>query len=97
MIHNYMETLVDEMLRDELADNAYKYTGLCQCPACLAHIKAVALNSLPPFYTTGTTGQVFGEYQSRESQNLSDIMAAIGKGVAEVERLPPHSWPPEQI
>lgn len=88
MVQNYMETLVREMLLEELAENPHKYTDVCQCPQCLVQIQVAALNHLPPFYVTGTTGEVFGEYQSRESQNLSDIMAAIGRGITEVTALP---------
>lgn len=85
-----METLVDEILREELAENPQKYVDVCQCPLCMARIEAVALNELPPKYVTGTTGKVFGEYESRESQRLSDIMVAIGKGIAFVTSNPPH-------
>ena len=94
MIQNYMEQLVSEILRDELRDNAHKYTNICHCPACMARIQAEALNHLPPFYTTSTTGNVFGEYKSREYQNFSDIIAAIGKGIAMIERNPFHPQPP---
>lgn len=91
MVHNYMETLVKEMLMEEISANPHKYTNVCQCSHCLVQIQAVALNHLSPFYVTGTTGQVFGEYQSRESQNLSDIMAAIGHGFAHLANLPAHT------
>ena len=93
MIQNYMELLVADILQGELSDNAQKYTHICQCPACMARIQAEALNHLPPFYTTSTTGNVFGEYKSRESQNFSDIITAIGRGLAETERNPFHTRP----
>ena len=78
------------MLHKELTENPHKYVDVCQCPQCLARIQAVALNELPTKYVTGTTGKVFGEYESRESQNLSDIMTAIGKGMAYITANPPH-------
>ena len=90
LVQNYMETLVDDMLREELAENPHKYANMCQCPLCIARIEATALNALPTKYVTGTTGKVFGEYESRGPQNTSDIMAAIGKGIAEVTAHPPH-------
>lgn len=85
-----METLVSQMLHNELKENPHKYLDVCQCPLCLARIQAVALNQLKPKYVTGTTGKVFGEYESRESQQLSDIMAAIGMGIAQISASPPH-------
>lgn len=90
MVQNYMETLVTEMLSEELAANPHKYTDVCQCPVCLARIRAVALNNLDPFYVTTAAGEVFGEYASRENQNLSDIMASIGKGIAALAQNPAH-------
>ncbi len=91
MVHNYMETLVKDMLNEELAANPQKYTDICQCPLCLARIKTTALNNLNTFYITTMAGEVYGEYASRENQNLSDIMAAIGKGIAALTANPIHS------
>lgn len=83
MVKNYMEILVHDTLQKELAENASKYTSLCQCPACLANAKAVALNSLKPFYVTCIAGTVYGEYHSKEYQNLSDVLVAVVQGIEE--------------
>lgn len=90
MVQNYMEIVVSELLQTELNANAHKYDTLCLCPLCLASIQCTALNMLKPFYTTSITGNVYGEFQSRESQHTSDIMAAIGKGISQNLEHPAH-------
>lgn len=83
MVQNMMEQAVSDNLNKELAENAHKYTQLCQCPACIAVVQANALNHLKPIYVTGMAGQVFTEYRNKELQNYSDILVAIAKGVEE--------------
>lgn len=94
MIYNYMETLVDQILLDEVQDNAHKYGGLCKCPSCLARIKTVALNNLPPFYVSSMAGKVFGEFESKEQKNRAEVLVAIGRGIEEVQRTGPHQGAP---
>lgn len=91
MIHNYMATLVNNTLADELASNPHKYTGVCQCPHCLAYIKACALNALSPYYVTTLAGEVFGEYASKEKQNRAEVLVAIGRGIDELQNAGLHS------
>ena len=81
MVQNYMETLVTKALNKELTDHPEKYTDLCQCPSCLALVKATALHQLDPFYVTCVAGEVYGEYLSKENQSQSDVMVAIGRGI----------------
>lgn len=90
MVHNYMETLVTNALNSEFRDNPEKYVDVCHCPSCVAIIKAQALNYLAPFYVTGTAGEVYGEYRSKDLQRLSDVMVALGKGIEVLNTLDVH-------
>lgn len=90
MISNYMETMVDNVLQGELRDNPQRYTDVCQCPACIARIKAVALNLLPPFYVTSVAGEVFGEYRHKELQHLSDVVVSVARGIEALRAENPH-------
>lgn len=91
MVQNYMETLVNNVLSAELAENPEKYADICQCPACLADVKCVALNSLPPYYITTLAGEVYGEYESKDLQKLSDVLVAVAKGIEAVRAAGAHS------
>ncbi len=90
MIHNHMETLVSELLKNELQSNPSKYVNLCKCEDCMARIETVALNNLDPFYVTCVSGEVYGSYHARDVQNLSMILVAIGKGVSSLDGTPIH-------
>ncbi len=90
MVHNFMETLVDNALKSELTYKAEKYTDICQCPVCITYIKCVALNNLSPFYVTGKAGEIFGQYKSKELQVMSDVMVAIGHGIDALQKSGPH-------
>lgn len=99
MIHNYTETLISDLLQAEYKDHVEKYLDVCKCPACQSYIKAIALNILPPYYYTSLAGKVFGEYGSKDQQNRSDILVAIGRGMEELMRLDPygHCTHPQSI
>ncbi len=90
MIHNHMETLVNEFLENELHSNSSKYANLCKCEDCMTRIKTVALNNLDPFYVTCVSGEVYGSYHARDVQNHSMILVAIGKGVSSLDGTPIH-------
>lgn len=91
MISNYMETLVDNTMKTEFRDHADKYEGVCHCEGCRTIIKATALNCLKPFYVTSLAGEVYGEYQHKGTQQLSDVLVAVGKGVEMLRRMDPHT------
>lgn len=90
MIQNYMETLVANVLKNELKDNKEKYNDICRCHACAAFIAATALNNLPPFYVTRVLGEVYGEFRSKVPQNHSDILVAVGKGMEALKQQGGH-------
>ncbi len=90
MVKNYMEQLVSDTLKKELTDNRDAYPLICFCPECILEIKATALNILSPFYVTCVAGEVFGEYRSKEIQNLSDVVVAVVKGIEQLIATHPH-------
>jgi len=45
MVKNYMEIVVDNILKKILPD----YSNLCKCEKCCDDIKAIALNNLKPY------------------------------------------------
>lgn len=94
MIVNYMESMVDTVLKNEFTLSPEKYTDICRCDSCIAFIKATALNNLTPFYVTSVTGEIYGEYRHKEIQNLSDVMVAVAKGIEALRAAPSH--PPVQ-
>lgn len=90
MVQNMMEQAVEENLNRELRDSPHKYTQFCQCPSCLAHARAKALNHLVPVYVTCVAGQVFTEFRNKDLQNYSDILVAVAKGVEETHAQDPN-------
>lgn len=45
MVKNYMEVLVDEILKEII-----KNYDICKCDDCIDDIKSIALNNLSPMY-----------------------------------------------
>lgn len=80
MIKNYMEDVVNQILND-LLEKDEQYKNVCRCEKCLDDIKAKALNNIKPFYVTGKTGEVFGEYKMREFQNTTNIVMEVTKAI----------------
>ncbi len=80
MIRNYMEDLVDQLL-NELLDNNADYADVCRCECCMDDIKAKALNNIQPFYITGKTGEVYGEFFTREYQNSTNMVMEVVKAI----------------
>ncbi len=87
MVQNYMETLVDNVLTDEFASHPEKYQAICKCSRCISIIKSAALNNLKPFYVTSLTGEVFGEFQYKAKQHMTDVLVAVGRGIDELMRF----------
>lgn len=88
MIRNHMETIVEEMMRTLLRDNANRYAMVCGCSSCMAYAQATALNLLPPFYITGVAGEVYGEYH--EAKNRLTLQTAIAKGLEQLIQEDPN-------
>lgn len=84
MVKNHIESLVNDVLKNELVDHPDQYRDICLSPPCIMRIKTTALNLLKPFYVTCIAGEVYGEYHGKDSQNLSDVAVAVAKGIEEL-------------
>jgi len=81
-----MEVCVKEFL-DEILK---KYSDVCQCDQCRSDIAALALNSLPPKYTTTDLGEIYSKTKLLETQYRADIYKAITQAVECVRKNPRH-------
>ncbi len=82
---NMMEYIVDEKLRELLAD-----ADCCKCEKCLIDMKAFALNNLKPMYVNSREGELYSLLDSTRSQNLADINVAVINSINVVKREPHH-------
>lgn len=85
-IYNYMEDLVDALLPNLLK----KYEDVCTCSQCIADIKALALNNLPPKYVSTEKGSVYSKANMFTIQSETDITKAIIGAIEKVVQSPRH-------
>ncbi len=85
IIKNYMEDCIQDMLITVLAD-----LNACTCEKCQYDVTAIALNSLPPKYVVTKKGQLYTKLEALHQQFDVDIIAAITKASAIVEKNPRH-------
>lgn len=79
-----MEDLVHFHLAQLLADEDGTYKGICKCDDCIADMEVYALNRLKTYYVTTKVGEVYGEYQNKEQQELADITKMLTLAIEEV-------------
>ena len=82
---NVMQVLVEE--------KALKYVqmfGLCQCDQCMADVKALALNHLPPKYVVMRQGDMIPKLTFYEGKYGSDIIAQLLNACRIVKEHPHH-------
>jgi len=84
-VRNYMETCVNEIMRD-----IGKSLDCCACEHCQNDIRALALNLLPPKYVATRKGQLYSKIDSLRNQFSVDIITALTKAVAVVKMHPRH-------
>jgi competence protein ComFB len=85
---NVMQVLVDE--------NAEKYVkmfGLCECPHCMADVKALALNNLQPKYVVMENGHVVPRISVYEGRYQAAVTAQILRACTTVMEQPRHQRP----
>ena len=85
MIYNVMETLVEDKMKERLAQ-----IECCNCEKCLDDIRAIALNRLPSKYVSTNKGEVFTRISSTERQNTLDIEFAVVSAIEFVASHPHH-------
>ncbi len=85
-VKNHMEYVVEKLLPALLK----KYPEICQCEQCVADVKAICLNKLPPKYFATEQGEVFNKANELTVQFEADVVRAIIESVEMVKRKPRH-------
>lgn len=83
---NVMQYLVDEK-----AEKYVQMFGLCSCSRCLADVKALALNHLPPKYVVMGEGDRIPKLTFYEGRFSSDITAQLINACKQVMTRPHHT------
>lgn len=86
-ILNVMEPLVANALEDRFVK-----TNLlsCACDKCRLDIVLLALNHLPPRYTSTRAGEAYIKALYQDPQLQSDILRELAKAVKVIEERPHH-------
>ncbi|MFC5407037.1 late competence development ComFB family protein [Cohnella soli] len=86
---NAMEPIVSHMFEDH-----FEKTGVlkCACERCQADILALALNHLPPRYTSTQAGEAYVKALFQEPQLQSDILRELASAVQVIEQNPSHAY-----
>ncbi len=84
---------VTEILVEERAKKYIELSGICQCPKCLAAVKAIALNNLPPKYVEVSPNGAIPLISFYESQLNHIITTQLFKACELVMAHPGHSQP----
>ncbi|EQB85754.1 competence protein ComFB [Clostridium punense] len=87
MVKNYMEIVVDNILKNVLLD----YDSMCKCEKCCEDIKAIALNNLKPIYVVTQAGNVYAKVNELEIQFSADVIKELVKAISIVSKNPHHS------
>lgn len=83
---NAMEEIVDQWIFDIVSE----FDG-CMCEKCLADIKAIALNRLPPKYYVTEEGKIYNKIEELKIQYRVDIISAIAIAAHIVRANPRHT------
>ena len=83
---NYMEVVVERKLNEVLA----QYPTCCKCDICRQDIAMLALNHLPPHYTTTEKGQIFARVAEMSSENEIKVIREIASAIEKVQNNPRH-------
>lgn len=80
IVHNYMENVVEEMLKKLLEKDVHQEFS----EKDLADIKAIALNNLPPQYTVSEKGNIFVKVKEQlvlqfKTDVIRELIIAIDK------------------
>jgi hypothetical protein len=82
---NVMENLVEESVEKYMG-----MFGLCKCPRCIADVKALALNNLPPKYVVMKQGDVIPRITVYEGRFRTAVTAQILRACQSVMEHPRH-------
>ena len=83
--HNLMEDIVLQHV-----DRILEADGCCCCDICKSDVIAYALNHLPPQYVVTDTGRMMVKPKNCDSQNRTDVLAALSNAVKLIRDNPRH-------
>lgn len=86
MVQNYMEIVLDDVLKDVLK----QYKLKCSCERCLEDIKAITLNNLKPIYVASDKGILYTKLNDLSVQFKADVICQIMGAIKTVEEKPRH-------
>ena len=85
-LKNFTEDVVLEHL-DGVLD---KYPDCCRCENCRRDIAILALNNLPPQYTSSEMGTIYRRINGMSNENAISVVEEIAKAVEIVRKKPRH-------
>jgi competence protein ComFB len=83
-VYNVMEGIIEEALREFKLQRPNFY----HCEQCLADIKAIALNRIPPKYVVSHKGEVFSKVGALANQYMSDVYKELSIAIQKVQNDP---------
>ncbi|AKL95285.1 late competence development protein ComFB [Clostridium aceticum] len=85
-VKNYMEVVVNQLLPGILK----RYKDICGCDRCIADIKAITLNLLPPKYVATESGELYQKVNALSVQFEADVTNAVIQAINKVKNNPRH-------
>ena len=85
-LKNHTEQIVLEYL-DKVLE---RYPNCCKCDKCRLDIAILALNRLPPRYTSSQKGRVFDKLHSMSQEYIIQVIEEIAKAIEIVSKNPRH-------
>jgi competence protein ComFB len=83
--YNMMEQMVDYKLKDLM-----EQANMCKCERCVADVRTLALNELPPKYAASLLDEVMTQFELLSIQSQANIVVAIVNAIDTVSRNPRH-------
>ncbi len=85
-IKNYMEDLVEEVLREYLKNRV----DICNCNRCILDMKAFILNKVPPHYVVSDRGYLHWKLDEMRTQFNVDILAVVVEAAEKINNNKRH-------
>jgi competence protein ComFB len=80
-VYNVMEEIVERVVQEYSLQRPKFY----HCQQCLADIKAIVLNQIPPKYVVSHKGEVFSRVGTMANQYMSDVYKELSLAIQKVE------------
>jgi competence protein ComFB len=80
-VYNVMEEIVEKAVNEYNLQRPNFY----HCKQCLADIKAITLNRIPPKYVVSHKGEVFSKVGTMANQYMSDVYKELSLAIQKVE------------